>query len=328
MHIKTKKRFCVLALTLVVFLSLSIHNNGINSAYAAADQGTKAPIALKVNGASLLSDIPAFLHNGRVMVPLRTVSEAMGAKVKWNASKKTASVVKGQHRFELSANRLNAIKNDSPVMLDTAPLMREGRLFIPLRFSAEGLGGTVRWNQTSKEAEIYPNLTPEKAQQEVKKIADQVIHSLRDQDFDTLAELSHSKGVTFSPYAYVDRNKDVTLSKERLAEGFANERIYEWGSFDGSGKPISMNFKTYYQRFIYSEDFAKAPFVGFNESNSHGNTINNASKEYPGGVMVEYHFDGFNKEYAGMDWQSLRLVFQMEGGNWLLSGIIHDEWTI
>jgi hypothetical protein len=29
-----------------------------------------------------------------------------------------------------------------------------------------------------------------------------------------------------------------------------------------------------------------------------------------------------------MDWESLRLVFQEEGGVWYLVGVIHDEWTI
>ncbi|WP_422657699.1 copper amine oxidase N-terminal domain-containing protein [Paenibacillus sp. EC2-1] len=328
MYFNTKKQFRVVALTIVMFLLLSLHSYRMNLAYAADDQDVRAPIVLKVNGASLLSDIPEFLQGGRIMVPLRTVSEAMGAKVTWDAAKRTALVVKGKHGFEVAANEVKAKKDGRLVILDSAPMMREGRLFIPLRFSVEGLGGTIRWNQTLKEASIFPNLTPEKAQREVKKIAEQVIHSLQDQDFETLAKLSHPSGVTFSPYAYVNRTKDITLSAQSLSEGFTNQRIYEWGSFDGSGKPISMDFETYYKRFVYSEDFAKAPFVGYNESLSYGNTLNNASMQYPDAVMVEYHFDGFNPDYAGIDWRSLRLVFQQESGNWLLSGVINDEWTI
>lgn len=328
MYFNTKKKFRVVALTMVMFLMLPVYNYKTNLAHAADDQVLRAPIVIKVNGASLLSDIPEFLVGGRIMVPLRTVSEAMGAKVTWDAANRTALVVKGKHGFEISANDVKAKKNGRSVILDSAPLMREGRLFIPLRFSVEGLGGTVRWNQTLKEAVIYPNLTPEKAQREVEKIAEQVIHSLRDQDFVTLAKLSHPAGVTFSPYANVNRTKDITLCAQRLSEGFTNQRIYEWGSFDGSGQRITMDFEAYYKRFVYSEDFAKAPFVGYNESISFGNTLNNASMAYPDAVMVEYHYDGFNPEYTGMDWRSLRLVFQQENGNWLLAGVVNDEWTI
>lgn len=327
MRVNRKRWFSVLALMIAMGQSLSVGESVSADSYGGAGQRTEAPIVIKINGANLLTDFPAFMQNGRVMVPLRTVSEAMGAKVTWDSSKKSASAVKGKYSFELSAGRLQALRNGSPIMLDSAPVMKEGHLFIPLRFSAEGLGGSVRWNSSSREAGIYPTLTPEKAKLAVKETADQVINALRDKDFEKLAKLSHSKGVTFSPYAYVDRTKDVTIRKEKLAAGFADDKKYHWGEFDGSGKPISLKFESYYKRFVYSQDFAKAPFVGYNESKSQGNTLNNASKVYPGAVIVEYHFKGFNPEYSGIDWQSLRLVFQMEGSSWVLSGIIHDEWT-
>ncbi|WP_156337145.1 copper amine oxidase N-terminal domain-containing protein [Paenibacillus dakarensis] len=321
------KMLAVTALAIVLTFSLALIDKGGAAAFAAYSN-SDTPVVIKVNGAAVHSDVLPFLHNGRVMVPLRIVSEAMGAKVTWNASRKTAVVVRGEHQFELSANEVKAVRNGNPVKLDTAPVMREGRLFIPLRFSAEGLGGTVRWNQALKEAKIYPDLTPEIAKQEVGELAEEAIHALFDQNFDRLAKLSHSQGVTFSPYGYVDRGRNVILSKAKLAEGFANSKVYEWGSYDGSGETISMNFETYFHKFIYNVDFAKAPFIGFNESMSMGNTVNNVSKAYSGSVIVEYHFTGFKPEYAGIDWQSLRLVLQRENGNWVLSGVVHDQWTI
>ncbi|WP_152669155.1 copper amine oxidase N-terminal domain-containing protein [Paenibacillus sp. DMB20] len=285
-------------------------------------------VAIKVNGAVLVSDDSAFVERNRVMVPLRAVSEAMGAKVKWDSVRKTVRVTGDTHSFELAAGQKKAIKDGASIELDAAPVMKEGRLFIPLRFSAEGLGGTVRWNAAKREANIYPGLTPEQAKSAVKESADRVIRALRDQDFKQLAEMSHSKGVTFSPYAYVERTKNVTLSREKMAEGFANDAKYSWGEYDGSGEPIKLKFKDYYKQFVYSSDFARAPWTGFNDSKSYGNSLNNASQAYPGAVIVEYHFDGFNPEYGGMDWESLRLVFQKEGNRWVLSGIVHDEWTI
>jgi (p)ppGpp synthase/HD superfamily hydrolase len=44
--------------------------------------------------------------------------------------------------------------------------------------------------------------------------------------------------------------------------------------------------------------------------------------------MVEYHFSGFDPKYEGMDWRSLRLVFEEKDNIWHLVGIIHDQWTI
>ena len=44
------------------------------------------------------------------------------------------------------------------------------------------------------------------------------------------------------------------------------------------------------------------------------------------------HFPGFDKKYGGMDWESLRLVFEdatLGGGTELmLVGIVHAQWTI
>ncbi len=45
-------------------------------------------------------------------------------------------------------------------------------------------------------------------------------------------------------------------------------------------------------------------------------------------VFIEYHFSGFEEEYGGMDWVSLRLVFVQEGGQWYLVGLVNDRWTI
>jgi len=49
---------------------------------------------------------------------------------------------------------------------------------------------------------------------------------------------------------------------------------------------------------------------------------------YPTASFVEFHFTGFDPQYGGIDWSSLRLVFENVGGNWLLIGIVHDGWTI
>lgn len=100
------------------------------------------------------------------------------------------------------------------------------------------------------------------------------------------------------------------------------------GAFDGSGEPITLTFSDYFDRFVYNQDFIAAPQIGYNESVGQGNMIDNWREFYPDGLMVEYHFPGFDPQYGGLDWQSLRLVFQREGEIWHLVGLIHAQWTI
>jgi len=45
-----------------------------------------------VNGVSKKLDVPAQIVNGRTMVPVRFISESLGAKVEWNESTKTVTV--------------------------------------------------------------------------------------------------------------------------------------------------------------------------------------------------------------------------------------------
>jgi hypothetical protein len=68
--------------------------------------------------------------------------------------------------------------------------------------------------------------------------------------------------------------------------------------------------------------------IGNNIVIGKGNTLENIHEVYPDGVFVEFHFTGFNEQYDGMDWKSLRLVFEQDGGSWRLVGIVHDQWTI
>lgn len=172
-------------------------------------------------------------------------------------------------------------------------------------------------------------LSSEEARQIIEQRANEVITALQEKDMETLSNYVHpDKGVRFSPYAFVRPEDHVVFSAEEIQGAFEDEPVYHWGTYDGSGEPIDLTFSEYYDEFVYSQDFAAAPQVGYNEVLGQGNTINNAQEVYEDAIIVEYHFPGFDPQYEGMDWESLRLVFQEYQGTWYLVGIIHDQWTI
>jgi len=169
------------------------------------------------------------------------------------------------------------------------------------------------------------------ANEQVAARASEAIMALKDGDLDALSSLVHpDRGMRFSPYATVQAGDggDLVFSADELQSLMADPTVYYWGIYDGSGMPIELTFRQYYEEFVYDVDFARPDVVGFNERVGQGNSIDNIASAYPGGVMVEYHFEGFDPEYAGMDWRSLRLVFEEEDGIWYLVGIVHDQWTI
>jgi hypothetical protein len=166
------------------------------------------------------------------------------------------------------------------------------------------------------------------ADEVVPDLASQAVLALKDRDMQALAALAHPiAGLRFTPYAHVQPS-DLVFPAHQLPDLFDDPAVHHWGFFDGSGEPMDLTFAQYYERFVYDQDYAQAEEVGFNQRLGTGNSIDNSQEFYPGAFVVEYYFSGFDPQYAGMDWRSLRLVFQQHQGAWYLVGIIHDEWTI
>ncbi|MEZ4222191.1 MAG: hypothetical protein R3B13_14745 [Polyangiaceae bacterium] len=152
-------------------------------------------------------------------------------------------------------------------------------------------------------------------------------NALAAQDLGALANLVHpNRGVRLSPYAYVDPS-DRVLTAAELRQGLQSSARQVWGAYDGSGEPIELDFKSYFQRFVSIPDPLRAA-QSVDRALGGGNTVNNVPSAYPGARFIELHFPGRDPSLQGMDWQSVRFVFEKEGSRWWLVGIVHDEWTI
>lgn len=177
------------------------------------------------------------------------------------------------------------------------------------------------------EPQVMPDAQTQ-AKHAVEAVSQAVVMALAEPKLDTLSKFVHPvDGVRFSPYGFVDTVADKVLSAAEVFSVGDDPVRYSWGSYDGSGEPISLTFDQYHKRFVYDADYSKAERVGYNTQISVGNSINNAAEVYPGCITVEYHFSGFDPELAGMDWRSLRLVFSRYTDKWYLVGVVHDEWT-
>jgi hypothetical protein len=172
-------------------------------------------------------------------------------------------------------------------------------------------------------------ITPEVAQGVIEQKADKLIQAISEKDTEIIGEFTHPvKGVRFTPYTYVSLEQDRVFSKEKVENFFKDQNIYLWGYYDGIGDEISLTPSEYYEDFIYSQDFKNAEKVGYNEVLSSGNMMENQFEVYENPIIVEYYFSGFDEKYAGIDWKSLRLVFEQYQNDWKLVGIIHNQWTI
>ncbi|KRF01696.1 hypothetical protein ASG89_25385 [Paenibacillus sp. Soil766] len=161
--------------------------------------------------------------------------------------------------------------------------------------------------------------------------AQEVVAVLKEKNISKLAKLVHpQKGVQFSPYSYIDTATDIQVQGSNLATLWASTSLTHWGTFDGSGDPIDLTMPNYWAKFVYNANFAAAPQISYNTMIGKGNMVNNVFSVYPTSsyITVEYHFPGFDTQYQGMDWTSLRLVFEYTGSQWYVVAIVHDQHTM
>lgn len=154
-----------------------------------------------------------------------------------------------------------------------------------------------------------------------------IVQALSNRNMATVAEMAHPiKGVRFTPYVFI-QDSDATFMPDTLAQLMRDPIVYRWGVYQGEGGFIDDDFTTYFESFVYDEDYQNAEQQSLNEPLGQGSMIDNSQTYYTDPMVVEYHFSGFDPQFGGLDWTSLRLVFEEYQGKWMLVGIIHAEWT-
>ncbi len=111
-------------------------------------------ITVTVDGRPLSFDQSPLMQGGRVLVPLRGIFEALGAKVEWDAPSRTVRATSGDSSMMLPLGSRTATVNGGPVTLDVPAAVVGGRTVVPLRFVAEALGAEVRWDGAARRVAI------------------------------------------------------------------------------------------------------------------------------------------------------------------------------
>lgn len=92
--------------------------------------------------------------SGRTMVPIRAVVEAMGGTVGWEASTQKITLAARGNVVEMWMGKTDIKINGVSKKMDVAPVSKNSRTFVPVRFAAENLNCKVDWINSTKEAVI------------------------------------------------------------------------------------------------------------------------------------------------------------------------------
>ena len=155
----------------------------------------------------------------------------------------------------------------------------------------------------------------------------QVLNALRDGDMVRLAQWVHpEKGVAFVPATFISELNPV-FSAEETAKLWENENNYLWGIESGSGEEIQMDFRSFYEQYLFPVDFLFADAVGYDTNIMTGGAIDNSRDVFPDSKFVEYHFDGFDPDFGGLDFRTLRIVLEPIGDRYYVVAIVNNEWS-
>ena len=131
-----KTLLSVLAVTMTV-LCLAV--------FASAD----SPVTVTLNGEKI--DCASYgqeaeIVEGRTLVPLRAIFEALGASVERNGETKTVTSVLDETEIKLTIGEKALYKNGETVELDVPAQIMNGRTMVPVRAISESFGVNVEWD--------------------------------------------------------------------------------------------------------------------------------------------------------------------------------------
>ncbi|RAP74083.1 stalk domain-containing protein [Paenibacillus montanisoli] len=92
--------------------------------------------------------------NGRMLIPLRAVSERFNSEVIWNQAKKSITIIRGKRELLLHVNSRTAFLNNAAFSLDEPAKIDNGTTYVPARVFAEAFGGTALWSEQKRKATI------------------------------------------------------------------------------------------------------------------------------------------------------------------------------
>lgn len=163
----------IMLITLMFFAG-SVLPGGISQAQAAMQVNDDPGIPVFIDEEEITEGLLPRLRNGRLLGPVRNISETLGAYVDYSEADQEAIIIKDDTEVRMQVDS-DVARTYSPgeevpekTQLDAPMFIDEGRSFVPLRFLAENFGYYVIWDESSRTVSL---VSPD--QDEDEEIADE-----------------------------------------------------------------------------------------------------------------------------------------------------------
>lgn len=111
-------------------------------------------IKIEIDGKNVISDVAPFINNERTLVPIRVISENLGYNVNWDNNSRKVTVKNNDKTIELFIGKKKVNVNGANNSIDVAPMIKNERTFVPLRFISESFDNDVNWDKGTRTVKI------------------------------------------------------------------------------------------------------------------------------------------------------------------------------
>lgn len=107
-----------------------------------------------IGSVKMTSDVAPYINeNGRTMLPLRALANALGvtdSQIIWSDAEHSVVIFKGDATLKVVIGQMFFNKNGVMVPMDTQAVIMNSRTFLPLRAMGEALGATITWDEATR----------------------------------------------------------------------------------------------------------------------------------------------------------------------------------
>ncbi|NPV73961.1 MAG: hypothetical protein HPY89_09315 [Pelotomaculum sp.] len=111
------------------------------------------------DGVARAMDVAPFVHDGRSYVPARFLGNALGIpdkNITWDSATQSATLSLNGAALRLTAGSFSLYSGERELTMDVAPVLREGRMFLPAYWVANALGYEAKWDEAEQAVLIGP----------------------------------------------------------------------------------------------------------------------------------------------------------------------------
>lgn len=109
---------------------------------------------IRVKNKEIKFDAPPVIKEGRTLIPVRAVTQGLGATVNWDEATNTVTITKNGITVVLVPDSAEVTVNGTKINLDVPAVLISNRTFVPLRFLGEVFKDKVNYDEATGDIDV------------------------------------------------------------------------------------------------------------------------------------------------------------------------------